>query len=263
MADEYIEVLRKKYEGRKILVASPSSGRLDHRFYDSFLDMVQASAPVVSMRKAWAMGSRITSARNGIVDHAQMVRCTDILWIDDDTKFPVNGLIRLLEHDKDIVCATTCSRDGVNKEPIGVALKAAPGSQLMLMERVGMPFMLTKMSVFEKLRKPYFAEPPVWMMNDIIPTYYKEDDVLGEDTYFCMNARAAGFDIWCDGSLSLEIGHIGSNVNYIRQAIPVVASQVDIELGTGPVANDKYLENPILAEQNEQAAHRAVDGVGE
>ncbi len=230
--NQMIVALREKYKDRKVLVASPSSGRLDHRFYDCFLDMVQATAPVVNMRKAWAMGSRITSARNGIVDHARMVGCTDIMWIDDDSKFPINGLIRLLEHDKDIVCATTCTRDGKDNGPIGVALPGYEGQQLVQMERVGMPFMLTKMSVFDKLKKPYFAEPPVWMFNKEIPTLYKEDDVIGEDTYFSLMARAAGFEIWCDGALSLEIGHIGIRVYYIENAIPVTqAANVDITLG--------------------------------
>ena len=232
--DDFIVALREKYKDRKVLVASPSGGRLDHRFYDCFLDMVQANAPIVTMRKAWAMGSRITSARNGLVDHARMVGCTDILWIDDDTKFPMNGLIRLLEHDKDIVCATTCPRDGKDTMPIGVALDGQHGQQLIRMERVGMPFMLTKMKVFDALKQPYFAEPPVWMFNGVMPTVYKDNDVVGEDTYFCLMARQAGFDIWCDGSLSLEVGHIGSKVYYIDQAIPAVAAtpaKVDVALG--------------------------------
>jgi hypothetical protein len=88
------------------------------------------------------------------------------------------------------------------------------------------------MAVFDKLKKPYFAEPPVWMFNQLCQqTRFKEDDVVGEDTYFCLNARAAGFDIWCDGSLSLEIGHIGTKVFYIEQAIPIKPANVDVELG--------------------------------
>lgn len=233
-----IEALRKKYAGRKILIASPSSGRLDHRFYDAFLDMVQATAPLVTMRKAWAMGSRITQARNGIVDHAKMVGCTDILWIDDDTKFPMNGLIRLLEHDKDIVCATTCPRDGKDNAAIGVALPGYENQQLQKMERVGMPFMLTKMVVFEKMKKPYFAEPPIWMYSEVVgKTPYKPDDVMGEDTYFSLMARAAGFDIWCDGSLSLEIGHIGTKVFYIENAVQVKPQvNADVVLGEAVTA---------------------------
>ncbi len=246
--NEMITTLRDKYKGRKVLIASPSSGRLDHRFYDCFLDMVQATAPIIDMRKAWAMGSRITSARNGLVDHARMVGCTDILWIDDDTKFPINGLIRLLEHDKDIVCATTCSRDGKDSGPIGVALEAHAGQQLVRMERIGMPFMLTRMSVFDKLRKPYFAEPPVWMFREHMDNPYEDEDVLGEDTYFSLMARAAGFEIWCDGGLSLEIGHIGIHVYYIQNAMPVTKpDNVDIALGEVKNDNPANLAAPASA----------------
>jgi hypothetical protein len=58
------------------------------------------------------------------------------------------------------------------------------------------------MTVFEALSKPYFR----------FLTDEASGEITGEDYVFCDRARAAGFRIWCDTRLSLEIGHIGQQV---------------------------------------------------
>ena len=232
--EDLLRQLREKYKDRKVLIASPSTGFMHWRFYDSFSNLIEETAPVVKMSRAWVIGSRISEARNEVVEQARIVGATDILWWDDDQISPTNGLLRLLSNDKDIACATTCPREGNNHDPIGIALEQANENQLARMERVGMPFMLTKTSIFDKLQKPYFAEPPVWMYKKInnITDDSPEDGVIGEDVYFCFNARNAGFDIWCDGNLSLEIGHIGMHVNYIENGIvSIEPKNLDIKLG--------------------------------
>jgi hypothetical protein len=55
------------------------------------------------------------------------------------------------------------------------------------------------MSVFDALTKPYFR----------YVTDEAGGEIVGEDYVFCDRARAAGFRIWCDATLSLEIGHLG------------------------------------------------------
>ena len=64
-------------------------------------------------------------------------------------------------------------------------------------QRGGM--LMIKRAVFEKLRKPWFE------------TCYREehDDWLGEDVYFCIRAREAGFGIWVDHDLSKQVTHQG------------------------------------------------------
>jgi hypothetical protein len=68
-----------------------------------------------------------------------------------------------------------------------------------------MPMMLIKMHVFEKIERPYFAEP-VWPGTD-----FPE----GEDIYFIRRVREAGFQVWCDIDISKTLGHIGSKEYYI------------------------------------------------
>ncbi len=68
--------------------------------------------------------------------------------------------------------------------------------------------MLIRTSVFNALQKPYFNLAA------------EGDQLRGEDYYFCEKARAAGFEIWCDGDLSTQIGHIGQKMNRIADAKP-------------------------------------------
>lgn len=218
MSDNIAQQIHDKYKDRIFCIASPMPEKTDYRFNVCILEFVTQNIQLFQMRLNQAVSSRICMNRNNIVLNARAMGCTDILWIDADTKFPINGMLKLLTHNKDIVCATTCPRDN-SGAPIGTALDFGVQAQLIKMKMVGFPFMLTKMTVFDKMdelwpeRKGcYFAEPPRWKfpeMNVVI------DPLVGEDEYFCHYAREAGFEIWCDMELSTEIGHIGSHVFYI------------------------------------------------
>ena len=211
MSEELLKSIKEKFKDRIICIASPSPDRTDYRYNIALIELIVQNLPFFELRLQKTVSSRIAVNRNNIVRDARTMGATDILWIDTDSKFPVNGLIRLLSHDKDIVGATTCMRtaDGT---PVGTAMDPGVQASIIRMKLLGFPFMLTRMSVFDKLRKPYFAEPPRWVFPemDIV-----KDDVVGEDEYFCHNAIKAGFDIWCDMELSTEIGHITADVRYI------------------------------------------------
>jgi GT2 family glycosyltransferase len=89
-------------------------------------------------------------------------------------------------------------------EILGTKLAEQPAflsGELLEMQRIPTGCLLIKMSVFDKLSKPYFR--------------FDTDAsgaIVGEDYVFCDRAREAGFRIWCDAALSREIGHIGLNV---------------------------------------------------
>ena len=202
--------------------------KTDYRFNICLIEFVTQNINLFEMRLNQAVSSRICMNRNNIVANARAMGCTDILWVDADTKFPINGMLKLLTHDKDIVGATTCARDG-NGAPIGTALNPDVQATIIKMKLLGFPFMLTKMRVFDKMdelwpeRKGcYFAEVPRWKFPEMDVV---ADPLVGEDEYFCYYAREAGFDVWCDMELSVEIGHIGSAINYIsaENTIPTEA----------------------------------------
>ena len=64
---------------------------------------------------------------------------------------------------------------------------------------LGTGCMLIKMSVFDKIEKPYF--------------YYGDagqEGLMSEDVYFCDKAHQAGYDVWCDPTI--EVGHVGKYI---------------------------------------------------
>jgi hypothetical protein len=65
--------------------------------------------------------------------------------------------------------------------------------------------MLIRMSVFDRLPKPWFNLVAVG------------DQLRGEDYHFCESARAAGIEVWCDGDLSAELGHIGQKIHRLGE----------------------------------------------
>ncbi len=245
MEDDIRKVITEKYKDRKICVAWPSPEKTDYRFNHDMLSFINQNALYLNISIANRVSSRIAVNRNGLVQDARQQGATDIMWVDGDTKFPVNGLLRLLSHDKDIVCATTARRMGNDMRPIGtpVSMELNPGQVLYPLKWVGMPFMLTRISVFDKLDEmfikiassnvkrenmPYFAEPPRWVFPDIIADSDNPDPLVGEDEYFCYHARKAGYEIFCDEELSMAIGHIGSTIYYISdQRRPAVGSKID------------------------------------
>jgi len=225
-------------KGRKIAIAFPSPDTIPVEFHHCLMQMITNTAQYVSLGLTNSASSRIAKNRISIVENARQMGATDLLFIDSDSVFPVHSLVTLLMHDKDIVCATTCRRKGNDKSPVAVPVDYAsitPHQRLVKMRQVGFPFMLIKMAVFDKLdelgvapNKTYFAEPPRWMANKFLGWDVKGDDELfGEDEYFCQLVLRAGYDIWCDMALSMNIGHIGLSVNFIENPKEPIPAKVD------------------------------------
>lgn len=242
----------------KVLVGYPSPDRTDHRFNKCLLDLILQNWLDVDLFLTNAVGSRITQNRNTIVEEAYKVGATHILWIDADTQFPPGALKRLLAHDKDIVCATTSRRIGQDRSPAAYPLDVksiVPFQQLVPMRLVGFPFMLTKLSVFDRLEKPYFAEPPRNMMGSRASNFVIKgsEDLIPEDEYFCIIVRELGYEILCDMQLSMEIGHVGTTVYYIDNPFP---KGVD-----GAIKFEPNIDIDLL--QTDEDSIRSQDGVGE
>jgi hypothetical protein len=166
-------------------------------------------------------GSLVVTNRNALVDQAALVNAEWILFLDSDLLFPRDAIARLLAHDKDIVGATYCKRvppyEVLGRTLDGDRLEAATG----LVEVSGLPTgcLLIRRSVFEQLEKPYFRTP-AHADNEIpgLPAH-----IEGEDYYFCRVAREAGFSVWLDVDLTMQIGHIGQQVFQIPNHEEVIA----------------------------------------
>lgn len=199
----------------RICIGIPQPELTDYRFNDSLWNLMLENAPNMELSRTRAVGSSIAKNRILVTEAAMAWGATHILQIDADQTFPSNALPRLLAHDLPIVCATASRRVDNDRRPVCEPFdfkSLTPGQKLVPMRLVGFPFMLIKMEVFEKLRRPWFADPPRWMMEP----EQNSDAIMAEDEFFCLTARRAGYDVMCDMELSMEIGHIGTKEYFIE-----------------------------------------------
>ena len=156
----------------------------------------------------WIINRRfVHTARNEFVYGAMEAGMDYIWWVDDDCVIPqdVDILPKLISHDKDIVITPYFMRGG--DHVVGVLKcegklrtvadyrnlrKDELNKGLIEVDGGGTHCMLTKVSMFKELPKPYFALPEFGGT---------------EDMYMCLKARQAGIKIYCDSDI--EAGHIG------------------------------------------------------
>jgi hypothetical protein len=198
----------------RICIGIPQPEMTNHWFQDCLLQLLFVSAQELEICRYNAVGSGISRNRNKLVEHAKEMKATHLLQIDADSVFPSDSLKRLLVHDKDIIGATTSARAGTVGQPMCRPCDPEDKSDVISVSLIGMNFMLIKMEVFDKLRLPYYADPPRYLVEkDPDPSL---PELIAEDEYFCMTARKAGFDVLCDMKLSKELGHIGSTIFFIK-----------------------------------------------
>lgn len=145
---------------------------------------------------------------NRLVDEAQKGNFTHFMSIDADMIFPSSGIIRLLDHDKDIVGANYNERGNPTTGATGAStIKIADSdgnliatdrvpAQLFKCWSLGLGFTLMKTSIFDHLERPYFMDRET-----------PEGEHHTEDVEFFTKCQQAGLDVWC--SPTIKMGHIG------------------------------------------------------
>lgn len=153
-------------------------------------------------------GSVITESRTQLANLALKQNATHLLWLDSDMHFPPGVFEQLYKHKKDIVAANYSTRYAPYQS---VAFLDSNNVNLRLTEKkglhrvwaVGMGCMLTDVSVFKELPKPWFNHE-----------YNREtDNFSGEDIYFCNQAMHHGIDVFVDADIKLA--HFGLQVNIL------------------------------------------------
>ena len=202
----------------------------------------------------------IADSRNTLVRNALEVGADYLFWVDSDMAFDPNGMMRLLQHDKDIAGATYPRRVPpyiINGRPMKGDIFE---EELQDMEFMPFGFMLVKADVFRKVPEPWFTEayPQIGtpagqivsvlensMNADLPPAFLaavakcaevygvqdgegklKLTSNRGEDGNFCRKARRHGYQIWCDSELSMEMIHMGKQAVSIKAKLPGITSQV-------------------------------------
>lgn len=164
-----------------------------------------AEDPLPALAIHYCMTTILPDGRQKLVELAKEQGATHILWLDSDMRFPKETLHMLLAHDKAIVGCNYMARrlpHMMTARKDGAPLISTPDDHgLAEVEHMGFGVLLTAIEVFDG-PGPHFAFG--WMKNA-----EGKLQPIGEDVFFCRNARKAGHQIWVDQDLSRAIGHCG------------------------------------------------------
>jgi GT2 family glycosyltransferase len=211
---EKIKAKQQKTEGKKVAICIPSRGEME---IGTAFDLAVMCAYDSRNREGHqaiytVSGTLIFDQREKLAAEALKEGADYILWIDADMRFPKNTIEVLLKHDKPIVGVNATTRTAPVRptaKNLEIDFEKSVNHWLPIVSKdkthveevtaIGCGVMLVKREVFEKTPRPWF-----WF--EQIPG----GKLLGEDVYFCVKAKDAGFDTYLDHNLSNSIGHVGS-----------------------------------------------------
>ena len=138
------------------------------------------------------------------------------LWIDNDIVFDTEKFYRLVAMDKDIAAGWYMTEDGRTTSVAhwleeddfknnGGVMNHETGETMQkrrkpfTVDYTGFGWVLIKKGVFESLEYPWFA-PKMQVFDS-----GEVQDMCGEDVSFCLDAKEAGYEIWCDPKI--RVGH--------------------------------------------------------
>ena len=199
----------------RIAIGIPARGQME---VATAFDLVAMCAYTIKTTKHdidlyTSNGTLIFDQRNSLVKTALEIKADYLLFIDADMRFPKDTLKILMAHDKDIIGVNATTRG----EPVKPTAKnfqinedgsvdwlpiySNAMSGIGKADGIGCGVMLIKRKVLEKVESPHFFFESLG-----------DTKLLGEDIYFCIKAKDAGFDTWVDHDLSKHIKHIGQYV---------------------------------------------------
>ncbi len=202
----------------RVIICIPCRDSLHSMFAYNLVQLIQTcNINSIKVSVIMELGSLISQQRQKLAEAALRQGATHIMWLDSDMLFPVNIVETLLNHDCDIAACNYSTRSVPLK---GVAYKTLGDwnswlgyggevDRLVEVEGVGMGCMLVKADVYRNLSKPWFDVS--W--NDEL------GDHIGEDFYFCVKAREAGYKVMIDMLMSREIRHLGTTRFDLARAV--------------------------------------------
>lgn len=209
----------------KIAIAVPSHDNAPIGFAGDLAAMAMYSRgaldPSIEIGICMIGGTYVHSARRKILRMCMDQKCTHILWLDSDMRFPQDALVRLLNHDKPMVGINYANRMfptgfvAFSKldDEVSERLETLPESTgLVEVDALGFGCLLMSQEVFKIL--PPIEEDP-WFTYD-----WKAGIEVGEDVHFCKMVQKRGITIYVDQDLSNQCGHIGQMI-YTLQMVPI------------------------------------------
>lgn len=148
--------------------------------------------------------TEISLARESIFQAFLKSDCSDLVFIDDDVMWERGGLIRLLEHDVDLVAGAYPKRKDPIEWSVGwldvPELRAVNG--LLEVASLATGFMRISRNCAEKMHKEYGAT--------VFDNIRHDTGRYSEDISFCRRWRDIGGKVWLDPEI--KMGHIGNKL---------------------------------------------------
>lgn len=156
-------------------------------------------------------GLEMPECREVLVDKFLTTAADYLFFLDDDTLPPKDAIDKLLAIDKDIATGITWNKitDEYNRPMIGYQNPISGLIQwstswvypdVFRIDGAGLSNCLIKRKVLEAIQRPRFN----WNWTFTAPDGGKTEIFQGEDIYFFMKAKAAGFEAWCNSDVQCQ-----------------------------------------------------------
>jgi len=192
----------------KVTIGIPNNGYMHSDFVKSLISLVKPASVISLMDRVVVHYARNIIA-NKFIDGPKDDWGEYLLWIDSDQVFAPDSLIKLLKvmekrDEIDILGALVFKRTyphlptmyEVNKFEKNkyTSITNWKRDSIVECDAIGHGFTLVRRRVYTKLSKPF----------------YKFENELGEDLYFCREAKKAGFKIACH--TGVVVGHLSDQI---------------------------------------------------
>ena len=127
-----------------------------------------------------------------------------ILWIDSDIEWEPDDIVQLFSNNVDVVSGCYM----LANEEVTVYPKVLRGgmtkAEIMAKKKpftvrgVVFGFLAVKQGVFEKIKRPWFSQCEVEVMNEETGEVEYKFPLMGEDLSWCEKVHRMGIDIWVD-----------------------------------------------------------------
>jgi len=189
----------------KLAILIPCRETVYSLFTASLVELIKTTTMAgIDVHVIYDQSTILLTQRERLAQQALEIKADYALWLDSDMMFPSTTAMRLLAHNKDIVCANYMNRS----LPLQTVAYPERGNwenwlplegdqELQEVEGVGMGCMMIKTEVLKKITPPYFAFE------------YKDREWHGEDFFFQNKLRNAGYKILVDMNISFQVRHVG------------------------------------------------------
>jgi len=192
---------------KKILIAIPTARYIEAETFKSIYDLQVPEGYETTFQ--YFYGYRVDQVRNLICDW--VARGYDyLLSVDHDITFPPDTLVKMLEHNVDLVSGVYRQR----LEPQAIEIYDLKQQRMTIDQIYGKPIVeiggcgfgcvLVQKDVIVDIGYPQFEYHPA----------LDHGNTVSEDTDFCKKAMNKGFTLWCDPSILC--GHIGSTTMHVE-----------------------------------------------